>query len=84
MDKGEKHFAEDGGPLLMVGGREFGGEKCMLEPGEGLVPDFTAGIDTLGAHGAEDGGPVSCPSLWVVSKKRRLMAIGNTPSFLSR
>lgn len=47
----------------MVGGGEFGGKECALEPGEGLVTDFAAGVDTLGAEGAEDGGPVSCPRL---------------------
>ena len=42
----------------MVCGCEFGGEERILQTGEGLVADFAAGIEALGAEGFEDGGPV--------------------------
>ena len=57
-DEGEEDFAEDGGPFLVVCGGEFGGEEGVLKAGEGLVADFAAGIEALGAEGFEDGGPV--------------------------
>jgi len=59
----------------MVGGGEFGGEECALEPGEGLMPNFAAGIDPLGAERAEDGRPVSYPRWSGVSNNRISMAI---------
>lgn len=84
MDKGEEHLTEDGGPFSVISRGEFRGEESALEPGEGSVPDFAAGIDTLGAEGAEYGRPVSCPGFWDVSNNGRPVATGNMPSFLSR
>ena len=57
-DEREEDFAEDGGPFLVVCRCEFGGEEGILQAGEGLVPDFAAGVEALGAEGLEDGGPV--------------------------
>ena len=57
-DEREEHFAEDGGPFLVVCRCEFGGEEGILQAGEGLVADFAAGVEALGAEGLEDRGPV--------------------------
>lgn len=57
-DEREEDFAEDGGPFLVVCGGEFGGEEGILQAGEGLVADFAAGVEALGAEGFEDWGPV--------------------------
>ena len=63
VDEREEDFAEDLGPFGVVWRGEVWSLQAALQRGEGVLADFATWVDALRCEAAEDGRPVSFPSL---------------------